>query len=502
LPPNETVVFVDGFDVLVQRPVADIKKIYEEMAAPLAHANGGHWPVIFGGERNCWPFPHNGTLEVVGSGGTASQAGHIYQIPEDAVVSGDHHGHWEYHLGAGRFVKGMNVCGEFMARYAAADAASLPYPFPNMGTLVGRASAVRKLLRQLFRLSEETGEYSGQGLLLLLFLQGRAIADIDTRGRLILSLHGFDERIDLARPLCRGSYFEPARSPQAAVDGRSSLEAHDSGAETFREAARHRFASIVPPALRENVATPAAIHFNGNGKRHYWRCVREFHAHGLFRRTVNDTQCSYLNVDRGGLETVNKMRDRSIWPERVARRTAGVEESGVSGEGDARGAQEVFGTMAAREEALVGDAVGAAEDLPLADGGTPSATWDTSGADIDRLLDTEWLSTFDVVQLQQAASALSAALLRERSQEQCGASPLERYPSYSREYYDYYYNAATARTEFHGLLETNWSSVVGVGRLQRAAARLAEVLAQARFSERCSAPLVDTYEYDYQYDYG
>ncbi|CAJ1389053.1 unnamed protein product [Effrenium voratum] len=48
LPGNATVVFVDAFDVLFQRPIEELRLVYEQLAMPHWKVQG-RWPVIYGG---------------------------------------------------------------------------------------------------------------------------------------------------------------------------------------------------------------------------------------------------------------------------------------------------------------------------------------------------------------------------------------------------------------------------------------------------------------------
>eukprot|EP00933_Yihiella_yeosuensis_P016017 TRINITY_DN1382_c8_g1_i1.p1 TRINITY_DN1382_c8_g1~~TRINITY_DN1382_c8_g1_i1.p1 ORF type:complete len:484 (-),score=61.96 TRINITY_DN1382_c8_g1_i1:138-1526(-) len=47
---DDLMIFADGHDVLLQRPLADIVKAYEKFPGS---------PYLISGERNCWPWPHS-----------------------------------------------------------------------------------------------------------------------------------------------------------------------------------------------------------------------------------------------------------------------------------------------------------------------------------------------------------------------------------------------------------------------------------------------------------
>ena len=251
LDANSTVVFVDAFDVLFQRPLSELLERYDRLAQPHL-AQYGVWPVIYGGDLNCWPFPHNARLRL----GNSS----LHRIPADAALSADYHKDWRYPLAGGAEIGAREVCGHWLARHS--PAAEAPrrgrrrhFPFVCAGSFVGRVASLRRVLQAMFALYLRTGEYHDQALIPLVLLAAPRLGFVDRRAELFFSLHGHDELGDLERPLCRGSYFEDSA-----------------------------------PRLRSGVV-PSVLHFNGNGKRHLWRCVEEF------RRFQGDG-CHYWDVDR------------------------------------------------------------------------------------------------------------------------------------------------------------------------------------------------------------
>ncbi|OLP75542.1 hypothetical protein AK812_SmicGene44643 [Symbiodinium microadriaticum] len=72
---NTTVVFVDAFDVLLQRPLEELVAAYEQMAKPSLK------------DVNCWPFPHSGRIRVHRSLPGGGNITWLHRIPRDASLS-------------------------------------------------------------------------------------------------------------------------------------------------------------------------------------------------------------------------------------------------------------------------------------------------------------------------------------------------------------------------------------------------------------------------------
>lgn len=298
LPPNATVVFVDGFDVLFQRPLAELVAEYRRLAGPVAAQANGKWPVLFGGERNCWPFPHGSRLHVRGDG-DGERGPRTHEFAPDVDLSGGHHGTWSYAYGdqSPWSIKGEAVCGEWLSRRSDKSTDAM-FPFLCTGTLVGTASALRRLLRRLFLLYRTTQEYYDQALLTILLLQNQSLGLVDVAGTVFFNLHGHDEERDLERPLCYDGYL--ARQPQAwrdhrppqlpVVGHRLARPLQDFMPPKLRHAASARVAANTPPAV---------LHFNGNGKRHMMRCIEAFRSYGLLGgRDEDSAECTFYDVDR------------------------------------------------------------------------------------------------------------------------------------------------------------------------------------------------------------
>lgn len=288
LPANLTVIFVDAFDVLFQRPLDDIVEAYLELAESHIKQHG-RWPVIYGGDLNCWPFPHNARIRVPLRG--SSNRSWLHRIPADAALSASYHHKWRYPSRRG-IIAGDEVCREWLKEHS--DVSEAPkkrpdgkgnvdgktikrrrFPFVCAGTFIGRVSSLRRLLHKMIQLYRRTSEYHDQALIPLLLLGFPDLGFVDKDARLFLGLHGHDEFWDLERPLCRGNYFE----------------ATSHAASSF-------FRYFSAPKLLGSEHVPKLLHFNGNGKRHLWRCVEEFRENGLLGGEDDTDMCHYFDMDR------------------------------------------------------------------------------------------------------------------------------------------------------------------------------------------------------------
>jgi len=337
LPANATVIFVDAFDVLFQRPLAELVEEYHRVARPMAEAAGGAWPVIYGGEVNCWPFPHRGNIPVRrrdSDAGSSGPAAWVYRIPQDASLSANHHARWRYAYGPWS-ITGDAVCGEWLSQHGQVgnssrgvetheeagsrrgrgqrgqggdrDAFGQPgiapppprFPFLCAGSFVGTASALRRLLRRLFALYEETHEYHDQALIQLLLLRNRSLGTVDAAGSIFFGLHGHDEFWDLERPLCRGGHF--THHPEVTAAAAAAFKARPAAPVPGYKVTFRSLSGLSPPSIRGERAAllPSILHFNGNGKRHMQRCVEEFRAEGILGgRDAGSAECTFFDHDR------------------------------------------------------------------------------------------------------------------------------------------------------------------------------------------------------------
>ena len=315
LAVNDTIIFVDAFDVLFQQPFNDLTRKYHELAQNHLEKHG-HWPVIYGGELNCWPFPHHGWIRVPPRGANRSW---VHRIPHNAALSdGQYHKTWRYPGRTGE-ISGDQVCQEWLAEHSTAGDRPQKrpkvgsvgfdfgrrkklkrrrFPFLCSGAFVGKVSSLRRLLREMFLLFRRTAEMCDQALIPLLLLRFPYLGFVDKDAQLFLNLHGHDP-FDLERPLCQGNYFA-ARSRNSSR-GNSSMN----------------FRYLIAPRLLgrsgfDNI--PKLLHFNGNGKRHLSRCVKEFLDVGLI---TDPPECRYVDVDRNVLQMFQRQKAVSCLTQRA-----------------------------------------------------------------------------------------------------------------------------------------------------------------------------------------
>lgn len=281
LPGNATVVAVDAFDTLFQRPLADLVEAYRRLARPAVEATG-FWPVIYGGERNCWPFPHDGRIPVRASAASrvpGAPPDWVHSIPWRSRITANHTPHLarrRFSVGAGPGLRGDEFCSAWLSRfYAHGGAPRMSFPFLCSGGAVGTVSAFRRLLREFMAIHARRGEYDDQAILGLVLMRNRSLGFVDAGAEIFLQLHGHDERRDLERPLCHGDYFAEA----------------DAGASEVP------LAALRPPAvLTAAGAAPSVIHFNGNGKLHLQRCIGMFHAAGVLGPMLSSRESESSDV--------------------------------------------------------------------------------------------------------------------------------------------------------------------------------------------------------------
>lgn len=292
VPANETVLLVDAFDVIFQRPLSEVVAAYRRLAAPSVKTHG-IWPVIYGGEQNCWPFPHQGKIPVHATKRARAHRGSadwVHRIPKASALSAEH----VPHLGSQRFpygdwgIRGDQFCRQWLSDLHGAGGARrhARFPFLCAGVAVGTASSFRRVVRLFMAMHIGLGEYDDQAILAATLLRNPALGFVDVAGEIFLQLHGYQHRI-LERPLCGEGYLQRVGPASAS---RPLLE-------SFR-----------PPALRNaSGATPAVLHFNGNGKRFRSRCARHFLEAGLLgQQPLGDRGDPMLTCDVYD-------HDRSIW---------------------------------------------------------------------------------------------------------------------------------------------------------------------------------------------
>ncbi|CAK9045126.1 unnamed protein product, partial [Durusdinium trenchii] len=166
----------------------------------------------------------------------------------------------------------------------------------------------------------------------LALLQHPHLGLVDSMGELFLSLHGH-RWPDLERALCHENYWAKHPPPPALGPG----EVGGGGRPKQRRWPRPRWRFPgQPPRLqreagegerkapREMAEAPSILHFNGNGKRVLFWCIRAFQQTGILSgKDGQGSQCTFYNEDVG------------LWRRYTARRPGGLRKRCLSGRSSA-----------------------------------------------------------------------------------------------------------------------------------------------------------------------
>mmetsp|Transcript_56673 Transcript_56673/g.122005 ORF Transcript_56673/g.122005 Transcript_56673/m.122005 type:complete len:416 (+) Transcript_56673:92-1339(+) len=284
---DDLMLFADGHDVLLQRPLAELVEAYERFPGS---------PYLISGEKNCWPWPHS----------DPSHGGW------DPGMEVDPNKTWEVHrwlqLGP------MDFCRAVVQRG--------PYRYPNIGLSMGPVERVLEVLRRNNRivLDEDVNDQGAMWLVILRHAVELNI-EIDQNAEVFLNMLEYKPG-ELEREPCDSSWFAPRSTDESVGDQSGQARAR------------------VPPRVLRTNSTPAAVHFNGpsheddvwpecyrafssefrgadRGHAFYdvdhqilvstdaicdysWYHIRDFHAHPLHRGTLDFLEEFYkLPVDPG-----------------------------------------------------------------------------------------------------------------------------------------------------------------------------------------------------------
>ena len=187
LRDDDLLVYVDGFDVLLQRQVAELPAAYSRA---LAAAGAPEGSVLVSGEVHCWPWPN----------------------PDE------HKAHWisatdympnaSFRLGDGKRLQGMQVCD------ALRRASPGHWPYPNSGSWMAPVRSARQLIVTLRGMLLE-GHYHDQAMLGLLLLQRRSEAPpiaVDANASIFATQFAY-EAARWQRPACLADYFDDQGRP-------------------------------------------------------------------------------------------------------------------------------------------------------------------------------------------------------------------------------------------------------------------------------------------------
>lgn len=203
----------------------------------------------------------------------------------------------------GSNIIGADVCMTMASRAFRREVHTSPeletkFPYASIGSFVGTAAAVRRVLRKMIALHEASLEVADMALVNLLLVCNRTEGLIDTGAELFLSLGGHQE-LDLERPLCSEGYFDGGAAQTSRAHGEPALAA-----------------GLPPPVFgrpsRQHSAIPAVLHFDGRHAKLAYRdlCIRYFRAKGLLGRPRYSANCTFFDAQRDRFAIVHELRSR------------------------------------------------------------------------------------------------------------------------------------------------------------------------------------------------
>lgn len=258
IAPDDLMIFVDGHDVFLQRPLSELVAAYER-----------RWPnsspYLISGEKNCWPWPH----------------------------SDPSHGEWD----PGLVVKEnsswvvnrwLRLVPRDFCRVVAREG---PYPYPNIGSSMGPVSLMLEVLRRNNRivLDEDVNDQGAMWLVVLRHAVELNI-EIDQNAEIFMNMLQY-RKGDLEREPCgirgqengalKGDWFVPANDQDAFHDRRDRS----------------------PPQNMLTNTTPAILHFNGPAHEDntwtncYHAFAQEFRATGAGHTFFDVDHGMYVSTD-------------------------------------------------------------------------------------------------------------------------------------------------------------------------------------------------------------
>ena len=231
--PTAVYMFVDGFDVIIQRSLHQLAHDFHLYAARLGVRS--QELVVTMGERNCWPWPKP----------TASKTRGIsmHYMENNTII-----------LHNGLRLASTEVCDVF-------ERSKGRWKFPNAGVFLGSGRGI-KLLARCYENLLKQGHFDDQGMMGLCVLQHPYNIRIDVHARFFLSHYAYDVRW-FSAPACKTGYLD---------------------------------ASGDPPYQLETGRRPFALHFNGpSGKYRMQECMDMFSSvcnrtiHSAIRKTETTT---------------------------------------------------------------------------------------------------------------------------------------------------------------------------------------------------------------------
>merc|ERR1719401_3180194 len=171
---DDLMIFADGHDVLLQRPLAELVAAYERWPGS---------PYLISGEKNCWPWPHTHESHGKWDPGMAVPPNATFQV------------HKWLQLSAIEFCRAIPERG--------------PYRYPNIGLSMGPVFRVLEVLRRNNRivLDEDVNDQGAMWLVIIRHAEELHI-EIDQRAEVFLNMLQYEPG-ELEREPCVDDYFAP-----------------------------------------------------------------------------------------------------------------------------------------------------------------------------------------------------------------------------------------------------------------------------------------------------
>jgi hypothetical protein len=223
--------FVDGFDVLIQRPLAELPAVYQLLQTRLGAPADS---VFVMGEHTCWPWPQAG-IDYSRRGRRPRGLSMGYMLNASFRVAGGVRS---------RLLPARHVCDALRDFNAPGR-----WAFPNSGVWVGSLRGARVLLERLRQLVLQ-GHFEDQGILGLAMLQDKDQSiRVDVNGSLFTSQYAYNGKW-WERPACFDGYFDVNGNPPAQLaTGTAPFAMHFNGPPGARAARFVPEANTVPPTV-------------------------------------------------------------------------------------------------------------------------------------------------------------------------------------------------------------------------------------------------------------
>ena len=188
LRDDDLVVFVDGYDVLLQRRVAELPDAYDRLLQSMGAPKDA---AVISGEMHCWPWVNPG-----------EEHGRTRDLSTGYLRNES------FRLQSGQMLKSTDVC-QTLARSTPGH-----WPYPNGGSWIAPVRTARKLMLLLRSMLLE-GHYDDTAMLGLALLQNRPGAPsllVDANATLFSTQFAY-ESSRWERPACFSDYFDHAGEP-------------------------------------------------------------------------------------------------------------------------------------------------------------------------------------------------------------------------------------------------------------------------------------------------